>query len=76
MDGQTFETIEEYGRDRWLGELTEELRKKGYRPEAIRRVWIEKPNGGQRPLGIATIRDRVVPCCPWRRRSPLRGETD
>lgn len=60
VDGQTFEKIEEYGRDRWLGELTEELRKKGYRPEAIRRVWIEKPNGGQRPLGIATIRDRVV----------------
>jgi group II intron reverse transcriptase/maturase len=60
VDGQTFETIEEYGRDRWLGELTDELRKKGYRPEAIRRVWIEKPNGGQRPLGVATIRDRVV----------------
>ena len=60
MDGQTFEKIEEYGRDRWLGELAEKLRKKGYRPEAIRRVWIEKPNGGQRPLGIATIRDRVV----------------
>lgn len=60
VDGQTFEMIEEYGRDRWLGELTEELRKKGYRPEPIRRVWIEKPNGGQRPLGIATIRDRVV----------------
>jgi RNA-directed DNA polymerase len=60
VDGQTFEKIEEYGRDRWLGELTEELRKKGSGPEAIRRVWIEKPNGGQRPLGIATIRDRVV----------------
>jgi RNA-directed DNA polymerase len=60
VDGQSFEMIEQYGRDRWLGELTERLRNKGYRPEAIRRVWIEKPNGGQRPLGIATIRDRVV----------------
>jgi RNA-directed DNA polymerase len=60
VDGQSFEMIEDYGRDRWLGELTERLRNKGYRPEAIRRVWIEKPNGGQRPLGIATIRDRVV----------------
>jgi RNA-directed DNA polymerase len=58
--GQTFEKIEEHGRQRWLGELAERLRKKGYRPDAIRRVWIEKPNGGQRPLGIATIRDRVV----------------
>jgi RNA-directed DNA polymerase len=60
VDDQSFEMIEEYGRGRWLGELTEELRKKGYRPEPIRRVWIEKPNGGRRPLGIATIRDRVV----------------
>jgi RNA-directed DNA polymerase len=60
VDGQSFEMIEQYGPDRWLGELTERLRNKGYRPEAIRRVWIEKPNGGQRPLGIATIRDRVV----------------
>jgi RNA-directed DNA polymerase len=60
VDGQSFETIEQYGRNRWLGELTERLRNKGYRPEAIRRVWIEKPNGGQRPLGIPTIRDRVV----------------
>ena len=60
VDGQSFEMIEDYGRDRWLGELTERLRNKGYRPEAIRRVWIEKPNGGQRPLGIGTIRDRVV----------------
>jgi group II intron reverse transcriptase/maturase len=60
VDGQTFEGIEEYGRDRWLAELAEQLRKKGYRPEAIRRVWIEKANGGRRPLGIGTIRDRVV----------------
>ena len=60
VDGQSFDQIEEYGRERWLGELTEELRRKGYRPAAIRRVWIGKANGGRRPLGIATIRDRVV----------------
>ncbi len=60
VDGQSFDRIEEYGRERWLGELAEELRRKGYRPVAIRRVWIGKANGGRRPLGIATIRDRGV----------------
>ena len=60
VDGQSFRQIEEYGPDRWLVGLREELRQKGYRPDAIRRVWIEKANGGRGPLGIATIRDRVV----------------
>ncbi len=50
VDGERFEDIEAFGIDRWLGELTEELRNKTYRPQAVRRVWIPKPDGTQRPL--------------------------
>lgn len=60
VDRQTFRDIEEYGLEQWLDELTEELRAKRYEPRAVRRVYIPKPDGKQRPLGIPTIRDRVV----------------
>jgi len=60
VDGQTFEGIEAQGRERWLKELGNELRTRKYQPQPVRRVMIPKPGGGERPLGIPSIRDRVV----------------
>jgi RNA-directed DNA polymerase len=60
VDGITFETIEAAGLEEWLVGLGEELGERTYRPQPVRRVTIPKPGGGERPLGIPTIRDRVV----------------
>jgi RNA-directed DNA polymerase len=59
-DGMTFAAIEASGLEGWLAGLREELILKTYRPDPVRRVMIPKPDGGERPLGIPTIRDRVV----------------
>jgi group II intron reverse transcriptase/maturase len=60
VDGQDFADIEAYGEERWLGELAERLRRKTYRAEAVRRVWIPKADGRKRPLGVPCIADRTV----------------
>jgi RNA-directed DNA polymerase len=61
VDGVTFAAIEASGLKEWLTGLREELISKTYRPDPVRRVLIPKPNGeGERPLGIPTIRDRVI----------------
>ena len=60
VDGVRIEDIEAYGREWFLAELRSELVERRYRPEAVLRVMIPKPHGGQRPLGIPTIKDRVV----------------
>lgn len=61
IDGVSFASIEdEEGVGHLLEKLQEELKSKTYRAQAVRRVWIPKPDGSERPLGIPTIRDRVV----------------
>ena len=60
VDGVSFAQIEEQGLEVWLAGLREELVAKTYRPDPVRRVMIPKPDGGERPLGIPTVRDRVV----------------
>ena len=62
VDGETLAaiTVSPAVRQQWLERLQRELQTKTYRPSPVRRVWIAKSNGGQRPLGIPTVKDRVV----------------
>jgi RNA-directed DNA polymerase len=60
VDGVTFDDIERAGVEAWLEALREDLASTTYRPMPVRRVMIPKPGGGERPLGIPTIRDRVA----------------
>src|SRR5690606_24211013 len=60
VDKQTLVELEQYGVERFLNELEVELKTGKYRPKAVLRRYIPKPDGKQRPLGIPTVRDRVV----------------
>ena len=60
VDGESFGDIEAAGRDRWLERLQQELKAKTYQPQPLLRVWIPKANGGERPLAVPTVADRIA----------------
>ena len=71
VDGDTFTRIEEYGVARWLNTVREEVRTRRSTPQPVKRVMMSKPGGGQRPLGVPTIRDRVVQTAATLGREPM-----
>ena len=60
IDGISIRDVEQQGLESYLAAIGEELRTKRYRTQAVKRVMIPKANGGERPLGIPTVKDRIV----------------
>lgn len=60
VDGETFEAIETPGSSEYLAVIQKELKEEQYQAKPVKRVYIPKKNGTMRPLGIPTIRDRIV----------------
>jgi len=60
VDGESFQDIESRGLMEWLKGLRKDLHDKTYKAQPVRRVMLPKPGGGERPLGIPTVRDRVA----------------
>lgn len=60
IDGESFADIERYGQEQYLCDISAELKNRKYKPSAVKRVYIPKANGQKRPLGIPTIKDRIV----------------
>jgi len=60
VDNQTVEDVENYGEEKYLQELGEELRRQTYRPQPIKRIYIPKANGKLRSIGIGCVKDRIV----------------
>jgi len=60
VDGETFDAIESHGYSEYLAVLQKELKEEQYQPKPVKRVYIPKKNGTMRPLGIPTVRDRIV----------------
>ena len=71
IDGQTIAEVEAYGVRRMLDELQQEIRDEEYRPKPVRRVLIPKGDGRKRPLGIPTVKDRIVQAAAKRVIEPI-----